>query len=322
MVERRLSRGLEALLGKGGVQAASQQATQTTQSIPLDAVRPNPQQPRRHFDEIALAELKASIEQDGLLQPIVVRRVDEGFEIIAGERRFRACQSLGMPRIPALIRSADEDQRLVLALVENLQRSDLNAIEEARAYHQLLTDFGLTHEEVAKKVGKSRSTVTNALRLLDLPSAALDAVSRGTMSAGHARALLPLVKSSGFDAFLEKVLDEGLSVRQTERVVRDIVDGTPSTELEGLDDLSGTGEESGTGSSRAKHRRRPLLSDLEDRLRARWGVLVRVQAGRRGGTITFRPSSKEELNDLLDRLESGSAERGRGPGEFEREFTV
>ncbi|MFG0320448.1 MAG: ParB/RepB/Spo0J family partition protein [Planctomycetota bacterium JB042] len=310
-MERRLSRGLEALLGKGGVQEAAQAATQTTQSIPLESVKPNPSQPRREFDEGALEELRASIEQDGLLQPIVVRRVAEGFEIIAGERRFRACQRLGMNRIPALIRTAEEDQRLVQALVENVQRSDLNAIEEARAYRQLLDEFGLTHEEVAKRVGKNRSTVTNALRLLDLPDSALDEVSRGTLSAGHARAMLPLVQSSRFDAFVRKVLDEGLSVRQTERVVRDILDGGAAEEDEPTSEKGG---------SRPKHRRRPLLTDLEDRLRARWGVLVRVEAGRRGGTISFKATSKEELNDLLERLEEGSSDHGRGSAE--REFVV
>jgi len=312
-MERRLSRGLEALLGKGGVQSATSQAGQSVQTIPIESIVANPKQPRTQFNEERLSELRSSIERDGLLQPIVVRRVDSGYEIIAGERRFRACKWLGMPRIPAVIRAADEDQRLVLALVENLQRADLNPLEEAEAFLRLIDDFGLTHEEVAERVGRNRSTVSNTLRLLELPTVARDAVSRGTLSAGHARAMLPLAPTSGFDSFVRKVLDEGLSVRQTERVVREIVEGRSDEEVEdGLEPSPGP----------SKRRRRPLLTDLEDRLRARWGVLVRVDAGRRGGAITFKATSKEELNDLLQRLEDGKAFRPPGEPARESDFTV
>lgn len=291
-MERRLTRGLESLLGKGAAQVAS---SQSVQSIPIDQIRPNPKQPRGEFDPVELASLQESIATDGLLQPVVVRRTDEGYELIAGERRFRACKALDHPKIPALIRSVEQEQQLVLALVENLQRSDLNPVEEARAFHLLREEFGLTHEQVAKKVGKDRSTVSNTLRLLELPAAALKAVSRGTITAGHARALLPLIRSAKFELFLGKVIEEGLSVRQTERVVRELVGG--SEEVQGDIDEPAT-----TGKSRTAPERPASVGDFEDRIRAAWGTRVRVRVGRRGGEVAFVCTSREELDDVLNRL--------------------
>ncbi len=293
-MERRLSRGLEALLGKGGLQVAAN--SQSVQTVPVSAVMPNPHQPRRDFDETQLAELKGSIQRDGLLQPIVVRRTDSGYELIAGERRLRACRALGMQNIPALVRSVEHDQQLVLALVENIQRSDLNAVDEAIAFRHLQEGFGLTHDEIAHRVGRSRVSITNTLRLLELPPVALTAVSRGTLSAGHARALLPLGSSPNFEKFLNRILEEGLSVRQTERVVRELIDGSESSQ-------PAPGEPQHP-ETRPSPRRMPALEDLEDRLRARWGVLVHVRASRRGGEVSFRCSSREELNNLIERLES------------------
>ena len=289
-MERRLARGLDSLLGKGGVRVAS---SQSAQSIPVDQIEPNPQQPRRTFDPAQLQSLKESISSDGLLQPIVVRRKGVGYELIAGERRWRACRDLGLSRIPAMIRPAEDQQQLILALVENLQRSDLNPVDEARAFEQLRNDFGLTHEEVALRVGRERSTVSNALRLLELPPAALDAVSRGTLTAGHARSLLPLAKSPKFDLFLQKVLEEGLSVRQTERVVRELIHGDQEPQTKSL--LS-------DGTSARERQKSPAVLDLEEQLRTRWGVLVRIRSLARGGEITFRCSSADEFNDLLGRL--------------------
>ncbi|MBI4879055.1 MAG: ParB/RepB/Spo0J family partition protein [Planctomycetes bacterium] len=293
-MERRLARGLEALLGKGGVQAA---ATQSIQTIPVDAIRPNPRQPRRDLNAASLIELEKSISRDGLLQPIVVRRTEDGYEIIAGERRWRACKSLGLPRIPALVRSVEHDQQLVLALVENLQRTDLNAIDEAMAFQQLLSEFGMTHEEVAKRVGKERSTVSNALRLLELPLSGLEAVSRGTLTAGHARALIPLAKSPRFEEVLQKTMEEGWSVRQTERVVRELVDG-PSGSTAG-DEGAKAARTRGAGDARPA-----AIVDLEDRLRTKWGTQVRITAKRRGGEVAFLCASREELDYVLERLGS------------------
>lgn len=290
-MERRLSRGLEALLGKGGLQVAAN--SQLVQSVPVASVKPNPHQPRREFDAADLAELQGSIQRDGLLQPIVVRRTDSGYELIAGERRLRACRELGMSSIPALIRSVEADQQLVLALVENIQRSELNAVDEAFAFRQLQEDFGLTHEEISKRVGKSRVAITNTLRLLDLPEAAIQAVSRGTLSAGHARALVPLAASPNFEKFLDRILEQGLSVRQTERVVRELVKGADASEA-----ASSTEPRTRANVKPSS----PALDDLEDRLRARWGVVTHVRASRRGGEVSFRCSSRDELNSLVERL--------------------
>ncbi len=298
-MERRLARGLEALLGKGGVQAA---ATQSIQTIPVEAIRPNPRQPRKNLDTASLAELQGSIARDGLLQPILVRRTEDGYEIIAGERRWRACRNLGLPRIPAMVRSVEQDQQLILALVENLQRTDLNAIDEAMAFHQLLEEFGLTHEEVAKRVGKERSTVSNTLRLLDLPPAGLDAVSRGTLTAGHARALIPLAKSPQFVDVLHKTIEEGWSVRQTERVVRELVEG-PSEP----DESARTARPHGHGAGETRH---AAVVDLEDRLRSKWGTRVRITTKRKGGEVTFLCASREELDSVIERLNSATWQWG------------
>ncbi|MFH0945146.1 MAG: ParB/RepB/Spo0J family partition protein [Planctomycetota bacterium] len=289
-MERRLSRGLDSLMGKGGVHVAS---SQSAQSIPVDQIEPNPSQPRKDFDEAQLASLKESIANDGLLQPILVRRKGVGYELIAGERRLRACKELGLPRIPAMIRPVEDRQQLILALVENLQRSDLNPVDEARAFRQLQEGHDLTHEEIARRVGRERSTVSNALRLLDLPPTALEAVSRGTLSAGHARALLPLAQSPKFDLFLERVLEEGLSVRQTERVVRELVHGKPP---------GGEPDAEGTAPPRSERARSPAVIDLEEQLRAAWHVMVRIKTRSKGGDVTFRCASREEFNDLVDRL--------------------
>lgn len=298
-MERKLSRGLDALLGKGGMQQA---AAQSVQTIPVDLVRPNPRQPRREFAEDALQSLRESIARDGLLQPIVVRRVSQGYELIAGERRWRACRALQMQRIPAVVRTVEQDQQLVLALVENLQRTDLNPIDEARAFRQLRHDFGLTHEEVARRVGRERSTVTNALRLLELPASVLAEVSRGTLSAGHARALLPLVGHAEFQTVVDQVVADGWSVRQTERGVRDRM-GQPSEPM----DAPATGSASTSTAAPIPHRDAALVQDLEERLRDRWGVMVELRLRRRGADVRFRCASREELNDLLDRLLSAGA---------------
>ena len=191
--------------------------------LPIDAIVPNPRQPRTVFDEDALAELVFSVREVGLLQPIVVRprgaRPDDGYELIAGERRFRACTQAGMTAIPALIRETDDDALLRDALLENLHRADLNALEEAAAYQQLLSDFGCTQEELAGRIGRSRAQVTNLLRLLRLPAPVQRKVAAGVLSAGHARALLSLDDPAAMERLADRIIAEGLSVRSVEELI-------------------------------------------------------------------------------------------------------
>lgn len=314
-------------MGKAKVPVA---AAQSLQAIPVESVRPNPKQPRKHFDAARLRELKDSIDRDGLLQPIVVRRVEDGFELIAGERRWRACKELGLVRIPAMIRNAREDEQLVLALIENLQRADLDPIEEALGYQQLLDEFGQTHDEVAKKVGKDRSTVTNTIRLLDLPEDARLAVSQGLIRAGHARALLPLVGHASFSDTFEAVIRDGMSVRGTEALVRQTLHPEVVNEVEPVEeaisfaegDFDSDDDDSEEAGSEVEEPprslRTPAIVDLEDRLRGVLGVPVRVQVGRRGGSVTFRCARRDELDDLIDRL----LRSGRASGDENIPFHV
>ena len=195
--------------------------------IPIDVLHTNPRQPRTVFDDDALAELTFSITEIGLLQPVVVRRTADGYELIAGERRLRACQQAGMSTIPAIIRTTDDAEMLREALLENLHRADLNPLEEAAAYSQMLADFGCTQEELATRIGRSRPQVTNTLRLLKLPTSVQTKVAAGVISAGHARALLSLDSPEKMDAMAQRIVSEGLSVRSVEELV---LVGDPSKE--------------------------------------------------------------------------------------------
>lgn len=226
-----LGRGLAALI-PGDIRESARDAVagDVLQRVPVDRIRPNPHQPRKRFDADALAELANSIAEYGVVSPIVVRRDPDGFVLVAGERRLRASKMAGLREIPAVVRGADlaADAQLVLALVENLQRADLDAIEAAESYQRLVQEFGLTQEDVAKKVGKDRATVANALRLLRLPPAGRAAVVEGTVSAGHARALLALVDDPDrFAAALKIVIERGLNVRACESLVRQMLEVRP-----------------------------------------------------------------------------------------------
>ena len=214
--ERRLGKGLAALLGEN----LETDRVAAEAEIPVEAIQANPFQPRGDFDPGRLAELADSIRENGLLQPVVVRPVGDAFEIVVGERRFRAIQSLGWTSVPALVRTLDDEQMLVVALVENLQRHDLSALEEARGYRRLMRDFDLTQEEVGRHVGRDRSTVANALRLLALPEAVLGLLAKGDLSAGHGRALLMLSTPEEQTRVALKAVERGWSVRETERRVR------------------------------------------------------------------------------------------------------
>ncbi len=254
-------------------------------SLPVERIEPNRYQPRRHFDEETLRSLAESIDALGVLQPVVVRAVaDDRFELVAGERRWRAAQRVGMRMIPALVRQTDDQGALEQAIVENLHRQDLNPLEEAAAYRELSADFGLTQDEVAKRVGKSRSAVANVLRLLQLAPGVQRLLAGGELSAGHARALLGVDDPQVQIALAERVLDEELSVRQTEALVRGAAERHRSE--------AGGGRQ-GSGKSVGALEAQLLL---EEHLETRVEV---VEAGR-GGRLVIRFADGEDLERLME----------------------
>jgi ParB family transcriptional regulator, chromosome partitioning protein len=275
-----LGRGLGALI-PGGENALTENGVIL---VPVDLVFPNPRQPRSMMHPEELVELTTSIREHGVLQPLIVTPGDmEGrYVLIAGERRLQAARLAGLATVPVLIRQATDQQRLELAIIENVQRSDLSALEQAEAYRQLAEDFNLSHEDIAARVGKSRVAVTNTLRLLKLPDAVKNALIEGRVSEGHARALLALTSPEAQTAALRTVISQELNVRQTEELVRK---------------LSG-----------AKPTRKPAppaipeVAELEERLRTSLGTKVSLRAGRKGGTVTIHYYSDEELNALMGRL--------------------
>jgi ParB family chromosome partitioning protein len=283
---RRLGRGLEALIGAAPAAATT---SSELQRVAVARIRPNPFQPRREFDPTELAELAASIRSSGLLQPVTVRKTGELYELIAGERRLRAVTNLGWKEIPALVRDIDDETLLVLALVENLQRADLNPIEEARGYQRLLGEFNLTHQQVADAVGKDRTTITNLLRVLTLPEVVQSAVQAGELSVGHARALLMLDEPETMIALANEVVARGLSVRETEQRARK---------------ARGPAAASPPTSPRADTRpaqRDSAVTRVEDDLRTYLQTDVQVQASAdQRGTIRITFYSAEDLDRLLD----------------------
>ncbi len=276
---RRLGRGLEALLGPVGKQDAEAQGA--LQELPVGAIRPNPYQPRSRLDEPQFQELVASMETAGLLQPVVVRRHLDGYQLIAGERRWRAAQKLGWPKIPAVIKEADDRTLLTLALIENLQRDNLSSIEEATSYQRLIDEFSLSQAEIARLVGRDRSTVANALRLLKLPADVAQLVDEGKLTEGHARALLGLTDRNQIAKLATTAVAEGWSVREVETKVR------------GVRPAGSRRNAARTVSS--AHRR------VEEALRQRLGTDVRVTARRRGrGMIAISYYSDDDLARALE----------------------
>jgi ParB family chromosome partitioning protein len=284
---RRLGRGLEALIGSA--QSPSSTSPEL-QRIGIARIRPNPFQPRRDFDPESLAELEASIRTNGLLQPITVRKTGEVFELIAGERRLRAATNLGWKDIPAIVRDFDDQTLLVLALVENLQRADLNPIEEARGFQRLLGEFQLTQQQVADAVGKDRTTVTNLLRILTLPDAIQRAVEGGQLSLGHARALLAVDDIDTMTQLANEVMAKGLSVRETEQRAR--ATRTPTAPPVGTPLR---------GASQQPTRRDPAVATIEDELRRYLQTDVQLQlTGSEKGSLRIAFYSAEDLERLLD----------------------
>lgn len=230
-----LGKGLDALITKTDAPIAEKPAPapQTGDksyiTVSIHKIAPNPAQPRKQFTDSSIEELAQSIAENGLIQPIVVRAKGKGYEIVAGERRWRAAQKAGVKEVPIIIKEVDDRQSLELALIENLQREDLNPVEEARGYEMLSTTYNLSHEDIAKQIGKNRSTITNSLRLLKLTPIALDALASGTISQGHARALVSLEESAKINQVLDKIISAGLSVRNTEALVKKMQQASSST---------------------------------------------------------------------------------------------
>ena len=266
--------------------------------MPISAIRPNTHQPRRNFAEAGIRELAASIREVGMLQPLVIRSTETGFELIAGERRLRAAKEAGLDRVPVLIRQAAESESMELALVENLQREDLNPLETAAAYGTLMDGFGLTKEQLATRLGKSRAAVTNTLRLMRLPESIQALVLAQKLSEGHARALLPLEAEEAMLRVAQKVQDGKLSVRKTEEIVREQL-AQPQTEPSEQSEAKGpeAADEYGEASRR-----------IQESL----GLRARIRSARKGGRLEIRFRDRDELEGLLALLaptESAGNER-------------
>lgn len=277
--KRGLGKGLDALLPTG-----EEVPQGGVKQVPLDEIEPNPRQPRTHFDQDNLQDLSASIREHGILQPLVVTQSASGFgyQLIAGERRLQAARMAGLERVPVIVREVNDQQRLELALIENLQRDDLNPLDAAEGYRQLADEFNLSHDDIATRVGKSRTAITNTLRLLKLSPPIRQALADGEISEGHARALLALKTTQSQTSALHTILKRHLSVRQTEDLVREP-------------------EKKGKQGAKASSRPADEIA-LEDELRQKLGTRVTLKRGKQGGTITIRFFSDEELNALVDQL--------------------
>jgi ParB family transcriptional regulator, chromosome partitioning protein len=309
--KRGLGKGLGALIPTGPPASASWSQAPSTgagpggletitgaylEELPVGAIVPNPRQPRQVFDEDALAELAASIEAVGLLQPVVVRHTAGGqYELIMGERRWRACQVAGIDIIPAIVRDTSDDDLLRDALIENLHREQLNPLEEAAAYQQLLDDFSVTHDELARRIGRSRPHISNTIRLLNLPAAVQKRVAAGVLSAGHARALLGVGDPVAQEQLAHRVVAEGLSVRAVEEIVA-------------------VGAKAAKG-ERARSTRAPVapgLKDLADRLSDVFETRVKVELGQRKGKIVVEFASLDDLERIVRSMSPGLSPSRRG----------
>jgi ParB family chromosome partitioning protein len=293
-----LGRGLAALLGEG-VEGATpadvevspgqmQRGPTGVIDLPVDTIRRNPRQPRRAFDPAALEELATSIAAVGVVQPVIVRQAGEGYELIAGERRWRAAQIAGFTVVPAIIRAASDVESLELALVENVVRQQLNPVDEAYALKVLLDDLGVTQESLAARVGKSRSAIANKIRLLDLPAAVQESLASGALSEGHGRALLGLAERGKQLQLARRVVEKGLSVRQVEDEVR----------------RSAAGAKTGGAVHTQSKFDQDILDDIKDSIFGLLGVTPRVKNRGAGGVIELPFKNREELQALLRKLRS------------------
>jgi len=283
MAERKLGRGLDSLLG-----APRTKRGEEVIQIPVTELRRSPFQPRQEMDEVRLQELAASIKESGVLQPILVRPSGTGYEIVAGERRFRAAEKAGLKEIPALIRPYSDEDVLVLSLVENVQRADLNPIDKAQAYQRLVKHLGATQADIAQKLGLNGATVSNMLRLLELPDEVKDLVRNRALTMGHARALLALPDDVEQLKMAERVIREGLSVRAVEEFAR-----------------RGSGAQAATPPRRKNPRKTPQVAALEADLRAHLGTKVSIQDRRGKGRITIEYYSPDDFERIVQQIQRG-----------------
>ncbi|RKY82687.1 DNA-binding protein [candidate division KSB1 bacterium] len=281
MKTKRLGRGLDALIPQTNSNQESD-VVESISEIKISSITANPYQPRTKFDKDSLEDLKNSIKENGVIQPVTVRKAGAGFELIAGERRFRAVQELGFKRIPAyVIEVGSEEKLLELALIENIQREDLNPIEVARAYKQLQQEYGLTQEQVSVKVGKDRATVANFIRLLKLPGKIQDSLKSGEISMGHARVLTGLKNEHVQIKLWKKIIKENLSVRKVEQEAQKLT-------------------EKKSGSVAAASQKNPYIDELEEKLRSRLGTQVKITPKSKGGKIEINYYSNDDLERLMD----------------------
>ena len=288
----RLGRGLEALIRpkterkKSQIVQSASPENPGVAKIPIKSIKPNPNQPRRDFDENALAELAASIKEKGVVTPITVREADNGYELVAGERRWRAAKKLRLRAIPAYVVVIKNDAEMMeMALIENIQREDLNPLEESEAYAVLNSKFGLSHSAIAKSVGKKRVTVTNALRLLKLPPEIRKSIRVGEISGGHGRAILPAKTVPGLIRLWKKIVTKELSVRAAETLVKS---GSKSAKKKKVIQIKST----------------PQIRAVENQLIEKLGTKVKLRPGKKGGSIEISYFSNEDLDRILDLFES------------------
>jgi len=283
MEKKALGRGLEALLPIGGVKTILED--KEIQELPIEHIIPNRYQPRREFSDSELVELAESVKQNGLLQPILVRRKGDGFfELIVGERRLRAARIAGLHSVAAIVRNSNDEQAIELALVENLQRKDLNPMEAARAYHRMVQEFGFTHETIAQRLGKDRSSIANLVRLVNLPSEIQQLIESDLISTGHAKVILGLENSEKQIKLARRIAQEQLSVRQAEEEV--------------------AREARWRKGKRVAWRRKPY-PDLEERIQKHLGTRVTILKGKRSGKVVIHYFSSAELERLLEVLLGG-----------------
>jgi len=284
--KERLGRGLESLLGE----AIGIESSEKVMNLSITDIHPNEAQPRKQFNQPQMETLSQSIQEHGILQPIIVRPTNKGYKIIAGERRWRASKQLGLKNIPAIVKSTDGLKTIELALVENIQREDLNPIEKAMAFSELKSNFGLTQEQIAIKVGQDRSTIANTIRLLDLPEEIQGYVSRGTISMGHARSLLSLKDANKQKILSERIAGEGLSVRDVELIVS------------GKKPLMVPKKGDNGGRPVSVMEKPPQVLSLEDRLRRTIGAKVAIKEKNGKGKIIIEFSNNAQFESILSKL--------------------